>query len=217
MQQKTFNNKFDPMNGSNNHPYMFNPMGNQMMRPDMMYFGQMPMQPNTNPHNNERPEDHHNIGEKGVKESLEYYLSLENLNKDLFIRQKIDSEGYIEAEDILKFNNMKKQKVDINTIREIVNENNSMVEEKVVNDKIFLRSKLWNEIKHNLISLEELEARKTQKKGNYNYNYVTMQNNYFMPMMPYDQMLQGGGMPMNQFMPPMPNMMGMNQYGNQEN
>lgn len=216
-QQKTFSNKFDPVNGYNMHPYMYpmqQPFGN-MMRPDMMYFGQMPMQPMQPMHfpnvmqtNDELP---HNFGEKGIKESLEYYLSLENLNKDFYIRTKIDSNGYIDVNDILNFNNMKKNKASLESIREIVKEGNTIIEEAIFSDKVFVRNKKWEEIKPYLCSIEELESKKTQKKGNYNYNYVTMQNNYYMPMMQFDPMMMQGGMPMTQF-GGMPNMMGMGNY-----
>lgn len=203
-QSKTFNNKFDPMNMYNVHPYMLNPPQFSGMRPDMMYFGQMPIQPYNTQLNHEK-DDH---AEKGIKESLEYYLSLDNLNKDYYIRTKIDADGYIDVNDILNFNNMKKHQATLDSIREIIKEENSIIEEATFNDKVYLRNKNFNDFKKNLCSLEELEAKKT-KKGNYNYNFVTMQNNYYMPMMPYDQnmMMQHG----NQMMG-MPHMMGMNQH-----
>ena len=33
-----------------------------------------------------------------------YYFSIENLNKDFFIRSKLNEEGYLEAEEIINFN-----------------------------------------------------------------------------------------------------------------
>lgn len=213
-QQKNFNNKFDPMNSYNNNPYMMYPMNNQGMgmRPDMMFYGQMPMNSHNNiplnnnsNFNNSQMEDHSIIGGKGVKESLEYYFSLDNLNKDLFMRKKIDNDGYIEVEEILKFNNMIKNNATSDTIKDILKES-KVLEESQAYGKTFLRNKNWEEIKHNLISVEEIEARKNQKKGNFNYNYVTMQNNYFMPMMPIDPSMFGSQM---NHMMPIPNMMGM--------
>jgi len=209
---KAFNNKFDPINGHSNHPYVVYPVNNQMMRPDMMYYGQMPMNGNQFPQQVFPPQQddihNQNLSEKGIKESLEYYLSLDNLNKDLFIRKLIDQNGYIAVEEILKFNNMTKNNATNDTILQLVSES-KIIEQEVVGEKVCLRNKLWNDLKHNLVSLEELEAKKNHKKGNYNYNYVTMQNNYFMPMVPMDnQMMMQGGIPnMNQFMPH-PNMMG---------
>ena len=219
---KAFNNKFDPINGGGqqNHPYSVYPnqypMNNQMMRPDMMYYGQMPMNPMNNQHffHPQQDDMQHNLAEKGVKESLEYYLSLDNLNKDLFIRKLIDHDGYIAIDEILKFNQMVKNNATNDTILQIVDES-KIIEQAVIGDKVFLRNKLWNDLKNNLVPLEELESKKNNKKqGNYNYNYVTMQNNYFMPMAPMDnQMMMHGGMPnMNQFMPHS-NMMG--NMGNQ--
>ena len=223
-QPKNFNNKFDPMNAYNNNPYMMYPMNNQgVMRPDMMYYGQMPMNhqlpnfPVPNQHQQIAEEQHPSIGGKGVKESLEYYLSLDNLNKDLFLRKKIDINGYIEVDDILKFNNMVKNNATHDTIKDVLKES-KVVEEKISGGKTYLRNKLWEEIKHNLISIEDLETKKSHKKGNYNYNYVTMQNNYFMPMMPYDPSMFGGA-PMNHMMNPMNhNMMGgMNHFNQVDN
>lgn len=227
---KAFNNKFDPINGggNNNHPYAVYPnqypVNNQMMRPDMMYYGQMPM--NAMNGNQQFPQQvfqpqqddmQHNLAEKGIKESLEYYLSLDNLNKDLFIRKLIDQNGYIAVDEILKFNQMVKNNATNDTILQLVSES-KIIEQEMIGEKVCLRNKLWNDLKHNLVSLEELESKKNNKKqSNYNYNYVTMQNNYFMPMAPMDnQMMMQGGMPnMNQFMPHS-NMMGnMGQFKDQ--
>lgn len=211
--QKTFNNKFDSMNSYNNNPYMFPNM--QFMRPDMMYMGQMPMNPtNFNQGFNQldREDQHHSIGEKGIKESLEYYLSLDNLNKDLFIRRKIDNNGFVLVEDILKFNNMVKHNATTDTIKEVVQES-EVIEENNIEGKSAIRNRNWEDIKKKLISIEELEMRK-QKKGN-NYNFVTMQNNYFMSMMPYDPMMMGQMQGMGNFMPP--SMMGGMPYNNQDN
>ena len=205
-QTKVFNNKFDQINSYNTNPYS-NP-NMHMMRPEMMFMGQMPMQPINFPM---QVED--NMYEKGVKESLEYYLSLEHLNKDKYIRQKIDNNGYIDVEEILKFNNMKKHKADLDTIRDCINNKNSPIEEASFNNRIYIRNKDWNQIKNYLIPIEEIESRKSKK--NYNFNYVTMQNNYFMPMMPYDQNMMMQGM---NYMNYMPNVMGgMHPYGHYEN
>jgi len=53
-------------------------------------------------------------------ETLEYYLSLENLNKDSYIRKLIDDNGYILVSEILKFNNMIKKGANVETIQEVL-------------------------------------------------------------------------------------------------
>lgn len=190
-----FNNKFDPMNSHYQHPYFYNPMqqmgGMGGMRPDMMFYGQMPM---TNPMMMPIPPqmmmepDTQPPIRGGILESLEYYLSLENLNKDTYTRSKMDDDGYIEANEILKFNNMKKNGADLEKINELIESNDTQVEKLVRNGKVFFRNKNWNSIENKLLPIEEIEANRKQKKGQYNMNYYNLQNNFFYtgPMMPMD-------------------------------
>lgn len=186
-----FNNKFDPMNSHYQHPYFYNPMqqmGMGGMRPDMMFYGQMPM---TNPmmmpvppHMMMEPDTQPFI-RGGILESLEYYLSLENLNKDTYTRSKMDDDGFIEASEILKFNNMKKNGADMEKLNELIENNDTLVEKQVRNGKVFFRNKNWNSIEKKLLPIDEIEANRKQKKGQYNMNYYNLQNNFFYtgPMM----------------------------------
>lgn len=80
------------------------------------------------------------MGEKSVKENLEYYLSQENLNKDLYIRKLLDNNGYILVDEILKFNNMVKRGANLETIKEIV-EDSEVLELLDENNKTYIRNK----------------------------------------------------------------------------
>lgn len=42
--------------------------------------------------------------DKKIIDSLEYYFSIENLNKDSFIRSKLNDDGYLDADAIINFN-----------------------------------------------------------------------------------------------------------------
>jgi len=42
--------------------------------------------------------------DKGILESLEYYFSIENLNKDGYMRSKMNEDGYIDCNEIVVFN-----------------------------------------------------------------------------------------------------------------
>lgn len=191
----TFNNKFDPMNANSFNPYILNPTSPYN---NMMYYGQMQGAPqNMNFHKEE-----HYVP-KGIKESLEYYLSLENLNKDTYVRERMDKNGCVIASEILKFNNMKKLNADLDKIREVISKGDCQVEESTVEGEVAFRNKNWENIKNQLLSIEEIESRKQSKKAPINYNYVTLQNNFFMPMMPYDQnMMQQQMSNQMQFMMP---------------
>jgi len=208
--KKEFNNKFDPMNSGYNHPYMnqsYNPYVNNMinqnqinqmnqnlMRPEMVLYQQSmqmqnPMYLNQlyslNNVSQLKQEDNINIG-KSIKESLEYYFSNENLNKDSYTRSKMDENGFIESSEILNFNNMKKQSADLDKLKEIICDKNSNIELKEISGKVYFRNKNWEEIKLNLISIEDL---KSLKKINniQNLNYFNLQNNFYYNMVPMDQ------------------------------
>lgn len=203
-QSKLFNNKFDPINGFNNNPYMM--YNYPMMRPDMMMqggynymnsgfggYGLGGYNPNFQTYQNlnsnqlQNHDDH--LNGKGVKESLEYYLSVDNLNKDIYLRKQIDEEGFVDVNVILNFNNMKRHNANLSSVKEVLSDKECSLEDKTVGEKLFIRNKNWSNLKSTLLSLEEIEQQKNIKK-NYNYNFVTMQNNYYM-MDP--NMMQGMG------------------------
>lgn len=202
-QNKLFNNKFDPINGFNNNPYMM--YNYPMMRPDLMMFkggyynnhgfegfGDLNNHNQMNYQMNNINQEDHLYG-KGIKESLEYYLSIDNLNKDSYLRKQIDDEGYVDVNTILSFNNMKKHNANLSNVKEVLSEKECSLEDKTEGDKLFIRNKNWSKIKSSLLSIDEIEQQKNVKK-NYNYNFVTLQNNYFMPMVPMDpNMIQGMG------------------------
>ena len=184
----TFNNKFDSMNSYGMNPYL-NPMFPMNDLNNMMFYGQMPI-PNMQPMVNNFPQSKHEEQPKGIKESLEYYFSFDNLNKDTYVRERMNSDGYVKASEILNFNNMKKQNANLEKIREVISFN-SEIEEGSVNGEVCFRNKNWNYIKPKLISIDEIEQNKLMKKTHINYNYVTMQNNFFINPYQYEMISKG--------------------------
>jgi len=151
---------------------------------------------------------------------LEQYFGLDNLNKDLYLRNRIDENGFIDCDEIVKHNKMKNLGITLERLVEVLNENadNAIVEANItVNEKIVVRNREWEKIKEKLLSKEQIFQKKsfrsnntnTQTMGynpyfnvgstqpNMNLNYVTMQNNYFFNGMPQE------------------NQMGFNPYGQQ--
>jgi len=202
------------MNSMSNNMGNMNMMNNMnqnfMMRPEMLLYQQSlqmqnPMfQNQLNNLNNVsqiKQEDNINIG-KSIKESLEYYFSNENLNKDFYTRSKMDENGFIESGEILNFNNMKKQNADLDKLKEIICDKNSNIELKENSGKVYFRNKNWEEIKkNNLISIEDLKNLK--KSNNMNLNYFNLQNNFYYNLPPMNPMDQQGMMNMqlpNSFM-----------------
>jgi la-related protein 1 len=90
---KTFQNKFDQTTQQQVPSYH-----NPFMMPQMM-----PMNMNMNMYQHQQPIEDDN--EKSVSECLEYYFSEENLNKDYYIRSRMNDDGYIDAYEIVNFNN----------------------------------------------------------------------------------------------------------------
>jgi len=185
--QKLGSNKFDAVNNQYMmpNPYMFS---QQMPRPELA-----PQQGNFNTSgSNDYIQNFQKIDleaeDKRILDALEYYFSIENLNKDSFIRGKLDENGYLNAEEIITFNKMKKASVTIEKIREILNKFDSVIESKVENDKLFLRNKNWETIKDKLTSLETIQEQKKKKQQYHvhqNNNYVSMQNNFYYQFNPY--------------------------------
>jgi len=137
---------------------------------------------------------------------LEQYLSLENLNKDLYLRNRIDENGFIDCEEIVNHNKFKKLNISIMRLVEVLNENaeHQVIEAMMTtNEKIVVRNRNYESIKDQLLSKEQIyQQKKAQPKmmnnmaynpymnmggsPNMNLNYVTLQNNYFFTGMPQD-------------------------------
>ncbi|KAI8052590.1 uncharacterized protein B0P05DRAFT_591761 [Gilbertella persicaria] len=68
-----------------------------------------------------------------IMQQIEYYFSIDNLCKDLYLRQQMDSNGFVDLNFIANFNRVKGLSTDINLIREAL-ENSQLLELK--HDKI---------------------------------------------------------------------------------
>jgi len=130
-------------------------------------------------------DDQNNItSDKNIVDSLIYYFSIENLNKDYFIRSKLDENGFLEATEIMNFNKMKVNSVTIDKIQNILNEFDTTIETKVEGEKLYLRNKNWETIKDKLLPIEKIQQQKKKNNKIQNTNYVNMQNNYYYQVSP---------------------------------
>jgi len=110
-------------------------------------------------------DDQNNItSDKNIVDSLIYYFSIENLNKDYFIRSKLDENGFLEATEIMNFNKMKVNSVTIDKIQNILNEFDTTIETKVEGEKLYLRNKNWETIKDKLLPIEKIQQQKKEKQ-----------------------------------------------------
>jgi la-related protein 1 len=92
--------------------------------------------------------------DKKIIDSLEYYFSIENLNKDSFIRGKLNEDGYLDADAIINFNQyipfnirMKKNAVTVEKLKELLKQFDTIIETKTEDEKIYLRNKNWETIR----------------------------------------------------------------------
>ncbi|KAI8371165.1 hypothetical protein EDC96DRAFT_501691 [Choanephora cucurbitarum] len=68
-----------------------------------------------------------------IMQQIEYYFSVDNLCKDLYLRQQMDSNGFVDLNFVANFNRVKGLTTDINLVREAL-DNSQILELK--NDKI---------------------------------------------------------------------------------
>ena len=208
---KTGNNKFDQCNMhlSKMMPMMqplYNPytmqsapqyMPNMMPNMNMGYYN-----PSSAPQSFPLPEIVDN-SDKTVADFLEAYLSLENLNQDLYLRNRIDENGFIEASEIANHNKLRSRGVTVEKLAVIFAENtNELIEAVASEEGLFLRNRTWDLIRDKLMPKEYIhQQKKMLKSAQYmnqmnpvnqmnpmnTMNYVSMQNNYFFNGMPNTQ------------------------------
>jgi len=174
-------NKFDQQQ---NYQFMMQNQYQQMMQQEMMQQN-MPQNfnysQNTNYQNYPQQEQHEDI-EKGVLDSLNYYFSEENLNKDAFFRSKMNSNGYVDVITILGFNKINSSGFTPEKLVEVLENNKTNIE--TCTDKntnvLLLRNKDWDSIKDKLTPIEIIQQQKKTKKNNQNINYVNTQNNFYV-------------------------------------
>lgn len=225
---RTGNNKFDLANmGMGGMSPMYNPyMMQGMLTPGMQNF---PMQnmPLYSPQAqqstllNPTPQLNDN-SDKSIIEYLEYYFSFENLNKDSFIRNKLDENGFLDADLIVNFNKMKRQGVSMEKLKELLGDNtNLIIETGLLDGKFVLRNRDWDNIKDKLVPREFLQQQKRQKYNN-TMNYVNMQNNYFFTnpnemLNQFPMMVNPMQMPMQMYPPQTMPMANPQYYYSQDN
>ena len=114
----------------------------------------------------------HNYQEQSILEILEYYLSEKNLNKDFYLRTKIDQEGFVDSKELLTFNRIKSRGLTSENIVEILRDGNSdVIETRVTLDGTFLlRNKDWDSFENKLTPIDILYAERKK-------NFKSKQNN----------------------------------------
>lgn len=134
-----------------------------------------------------------------VLETIEYYLSEDNLNKDYYIRLKLNSDGYLDASEIIRFNKMKTQGVTLQQIEEILINNPSNIIQFIKDSEgtLLLRNKHWESFRDNLTPIEALQQqrvmnRRMQPQATPQMNIAPNMGNYYAMYMQNMQM-QGDG------------------------
>ena len=106
-----------------------------------------------------------------IVEDLEKFFSLKNLNRDINLRKNMDeNNGNVSIDFILnlpKFRSINlKEEEEINTIIDKVG--SDIIEKVMIDDKLYLRPKNFEEIKDKLISIEEIEKKNSEKENKKN-------------------------------------------------
>lgn len=140
------------------NPYQLNYMNQyQYMNPYLNQFSEQ--QPITNPNQSNSEQEESIIG------ILDYYFSYNNLNKDYYIRSKMDEDGWLNANYILTFNKMKQRDIDLNKLKEVLSTSHSdIIETKTINGDLNLRNKDWDSFKNNLTGLKDLQNFRNEMK-----------------------------------------------------
>jgi len=127
-------------------------------------------------------EDNSTDPDTRICNTLNYYFSIENLNQNYHIRSLLDNQGFVLAEEIMNFNKMKNNAVTLEKIQEILKKFDTTIDQVVIDKKLYLRNKNWDNIKDKLVSIESIKQDKSNKNKT---KYVNYQNNYFIQFNPY--------------------------------
>merc|ERR1712032_1335013 len=199
-QNRSKNNKFDQAN-------MMYQNGNKNMNP-------YPQQQNNMGQQQDFNFDPFFTPERTCEEILGYIFSIEFLNRELYLRKRISTEGLIDINHVMIYNKIKQRGFTldqvIESIKNLGTENFEITEVEGVQ---YIKIVQWANME--LFSIEQIQSQKRSMRNQkyQNMNYIAMQNNYFFP--PNNQFGQMGQMP--QGMMPMDNMQQqpymMNQMG----
>ena len=133
--------------------------------------------------------------DKDILAFVEDMFTTTSLNKDIYLRKHLSENGEIDINDIVNYYTIKKNNLSAEKISHVLKDSKNL-EVKTENDKTFVVVKGFKEM--SLISLETIAASKRAAKmqrmqqnmyppmGEYSpymggYNYIHMQNNYFIP------------------------------------
>jgi hypothetical protein len=194
---KMGNNKFDLCNMHIPKMMVYDPFVMQ----ECMYGNPMAMSMGYAPQTGYPPKQTQNFSDdKEILTFVENFFTVENLNVDLFIRNRIDENGFIDIMEIANFNVLRENGVSPQKIVEILSTSeNDIVEihksESGDKLKLNLRNKEWDSIKDGLLSKDQISINKRNTKRQ--EKFAMTGNNMYQSHMP----MQG----VNQMMP-QPNM-----------
>ena len=123
------------------------------------------------------------VENKDILEYLEKFFGEENLNKNTYIRNRLN-DGKILVEAVEAYNDFKRNNINSQKIMEVIKDSKTL---ECVNEdnKNYIKIKNFEQLK--LLTIEQIieknKAMKMQKPQfmpmYYPYNYIAMQNNYF--------------------------------------
>ena len=132
--------------------------------------------------------------DKDILAFVEEMFSVNSLNRDIYLRKHLSENGEIDINDIVNYYTIKNNNLSAEKLSQVLKDSKTL-EVKTDNDKTLVVVKGIKEM--SLLSLETIAASKKAAKmqrmqqnmyppmGEYpqymGYNYIHMQNNYFMP------------------------------------
>ncbi len=134
--------------------------------------------------------------DKDILTYLESMFGEQNLNKDTYLRKKLSEKGTILVDDVVAYNDIKKNNIVAQKILDVIKESENL-ESVTENEKTYIQIKNFDKL--NLLTMEQLYSNKKNRIKMYypqpqqqipfaGYNYINMQNNYIFPaqyMQPY--------------------------------
>jgi len=132
--------------------------------------------------------------DKDILSYLENIFEVNNLNKDLYIRYRLNGEGQISINELLNYNGLKKNNITAQKIKDLIKDNQKLEYSEVDNNGIITVKNFKN---MNLNTIDQINAIKKsnkmwrmqqnmyQNQMGFNpympYNYIYMQNNIIIP------------------------------------
>ena len=153
-------NKFDKPSQKVDQPFMFPQDPNfinfqAMMRNNMFNPLAMPVNPFIPPHQT------FPIRDEEILDIIEYFFSQKNLNKDIYLRDSMDEEGWVNAEIVIANPRLKPLNLTPERIHTIIDKIGSDFVETRINEveKIQLRPRNYENLKEKLLTREEIQQK----------------------------------------------------------